>query len=373
MALFLQYPNYPTNERVICKAIFISLQDTPKREIFNMSTQNLENENPTPKPKPNRNKKLKTKPLEFRSPNFLPKKDVLSLLALSVFLLVFHAGIVIKFWEQMEDHFFVLFMWVHQLILVIIGWVIIYNPYFGNQAVPIDKDASAQEKEKNHRKSQKINAVAVALISVMIMLGAFSDMPLAQIYYYIVSLGTLLGIIFILYFFRNKSKPFSMARILGDIKKEMIAPHKTILALFMVAGSLQLYTFLALLHQYPNLPEQIVVHYDVSLTPTTYGDKSTIWNFFFINSGILFLLLLGAFFPQHANYPTKVTLENKDVLYQKMQWFFAFVAIVVSFVFSVDIFSELENFGFHVFILLALSVIPIAVILCFYKKKKVHF
>lgn len=125
-----------------------------------------------------------------------------------------------------------------------------------------------------------------------------------------------------------------------------------------------IYTLL-LLFNFNQLPEEVPIHYSIKGEIDGYGSKINLVWLLLINLGIL----IGSFFlvknPHIANYPVKITEENKSVMYYRMQLFLSFFSVLISMMFSFFIFKSFDMVTEYIYFMIATVILPLAVISIF--------
>jgi uncharacterized membrane protein len=133
---------------------------------------------------------------------------------------------------------------------------------------------------------------------------------------------------------------------------------------FLVSCSILALTIVVFISYYKTIPDTIPMHKNFNGEVDSYGSKDLIWINFIINA--LILSLIGYFFnkPHVLNYPVAITEENRNRMYNSMQAFLAYLAVIVSITFAAitlyfaDLLSR-SNYIFFLALYLATILLPL--------------
>ncbi len=96
-----------------------------------------------------------------------------------------------------------------------------------------------------------------------------------------------------------------------------------------------------------NIPEIVPVHYDINGDIDAYGKKQNL----LMLLAICLVLSIGLYYlsknPQKANYPYKITDENRESSYRKMQNFIGLLSLISTFIFFVVFLKSSGLLGGH--------------------------
>lgn len=118
---------------------------------------------------------------------------------------------------------------------------------------------------------------------------------------------------------------------------------KNVLTIFSVSLSIILIHFLLVWWHYGNVPAEIPLHINFEGQIDHIGSKSKLW-FVPALSMILFLVLfLLARKPEALNYGTELNEFNAKKMYLRMQYFLAYLSLLISFLFLLTIALSLST------------------------------
>ncbi|MHC5201535.1 DUF1648 domain-containing protein [Myroides sp. LJL119] len=119
------------------------------------------------------------------------------------------------------------------------------------------------------------------------------------------------------------------------------AVPKPVYLLYFTAVGIFLVSCILTIVNYSNVNSTVIIHWNSNVQPDGYGHKSFLW--FFLGFTLLFLAIIILFLkrPNYANYPVKITLENKEKAYRAMRYFLALCALFMSLVCFYSIWTNL--------------------------------
>src|SRR5690606_17026203 len=99
-----------------------------------------------------------------------------------------------------------------------------------------------------------------------------------------------------------------------------------------------------------------------------YGSKYSLIMFLVLNIIIFAGILLVIKNSHIANYPVKITEENKSVLYYRMQFFLSLLSVLTSLVFSFFVFKSFDMVTEYFYFMIITIILPLTIILIFVRK-----
>jgi len=125
---------------------------------------------------------------------------------------------------------------------------------------------------------------------------------------------------------------------------------------------------LLLFINFDNLPDKVPVHINFKGQIDDYGSKYSLIMFLVLNIIIFAGILLVIKNSHIANYPVKITEENKSVLYYRMQFFLSLLSVLTSLVFSFFVFKSFDMVTEYFYFMIITIILPLTIILIFVRK-----
>jgi uncharacterized membrane protein len=138
-------------------------------------------------------------------------------------------------------------------------------------------------------------------------------------------------------------------------------PNKMV---FLVSCSILVLTILVFISYYKAIPDIIPIHKNFNGEVDNYGSKNLTWITFLINAFILGGIGYLINKPRILNYPVEITEDNRNLIYNRMQTFLSYLAVLVSILFAAitlnfsDILSK-SNYAFILALYLTATLLPI--------------
>lgn len=121
---------------------------------------------------------------------------------------------------------------------------------------------------------------------------------------------------------------------------------------------------------YTELPDSIIVHYDILGNPNNIGNKQNILIIQLINVGICIVLSILAKKPSLYNYPVPVTDENRNHLYLQGIKLVKHLRLLFVIIFSGISFYILQNKPIDIWFMIFILLSPFILLIYFTHKMK---
>lgn len=128
-----------------------------------------------------------------------------------------------------------------------------------------------------------------------------------------------------------------------------------------------------LFYNYNNLPDSVPIHRNIKGEVDSWGYKSTLVLLPIINLLLLFVLSFFIKKPEMANYPVKISEDNKALIHSKMKILLSVASLVISIIF---IFLLLDSMMFikinttiYISFFIIVMILPLFVYKCFKTQK----
>ncbi len=126
---------------------------------------------------------------------------------------------------------------------------------------------------------------------------------------------------------------------------------------------------IVLIH-YQTLPENIIIHYNISGNPDGYGNKITLLFLCLLNISIYSILTFLENKPHLYNYPIPITEINKSKLYLYGQRLIKFLKVIFIFAFTYISYCMLTGKSIGAFTVFLIIILPLFILVYFISKMR---